>query len=84
MLRMTLSMLAVWVCKGKGHWHWSLALGLAFDLYCYWLSGGLIFILSIAPECCHPSHLKLRFLKARGGSTPEQSIIWLFRKENIP
>jgi hypothetical protein len=22
-------------------------------------------LLSIAPECCHPSHLKLRFLKAR-------------------
>jgi len=29
--------------------------------------------LSIAPECCHPSKLKLRFLKGRGGSTPEQS-----------
>jgi len=32
-------------------------------------------VLSIAPECCHPSHLKLRFVKARSGSTPEQSII---------
>jgi len=32
-------------------------------------------ILSIAPECCHSSHLKLRFLKARGGSTLEQSVM---------
>ena len=32
-------------------------------------------VLSIAPECCHPLPLKLRVLKATGGSTSEQSII---------
>ena len=29
-------------------------------------------LLFIASECCLPLHLKLRFLKAGGGSTPEQ------------